>query len=148
MRRQLCGQCHQPQHRRPQRLDGESLPERGHPEQRGELQQADGLHRSGGVRAHHAHRPRRGRELHQHHVPQAARDPRLPAAVPRERAALAVDAVPQPGRDPRPRAHGQLRPHHLRDAESQRHWTDFINEHSEGLCADREEPCSVLCGHY
>lgn len=95
------------------------MPERGHPQHGGKLRQTERLRRRGRVRAHRAHRQCRRRELHQHYVPQAARDPRLPLPVPRQGPALAVHHVPEPGRHPGLRADAQLRPRHLRDERSQ-----------------------------
>lgn len=96
-----------------------SLLERGHPQQRGQLLQTQGLRGSGGLRAHRADWQCGGWKLHQHHFPQAAGNPRLPVLVPRDRPAVAVHVVPQPGGHTRLRAHDQLRPRHLWDAEPQ-----------------------------
>lgn len=101
--------------RRRRRRREPSVPERGHPQQRGQPAEAQGLHRRGGVRPHCAHRPRGRRELHQHHLPQAARDPRLPAPLPGLGSQDPVDALSQPGGHQRTRADDELRPGHLRD---------------------------------
>lgn len=96
-------------------LVARSVPECGHPEQRGRLPAPVGVPRGRGLRANRVDRPRDGEQLLEPDVPGTPRDHALPAAVPRQRAPVSGQTLPQPDRHPRGDAVPQLRPRRLRD---------------------------------